>query len=144
MSRNVIDFELLATGYDQSSKNKIKVFTFHNIKMLGGYDYKEGITIEVFNNGLSALLSSGKLLPTDEISQMGWTQEEGARMWDDDPFDPPRLVWYFIIQVGRYTIETDDQYAERQSEIYKKERLEESKQKELYLRLKAKFEPDET
>lgn len=144
MSRNVIDFEISATGYDRSSKNKIKIFTFHNIKMLGGYDYKEGITIEVFNNGLSALLTSGKLLPTDEISQMGWTQEEEPQVWRSDRDDPPRLLWYFIIQVGRYTIETDDQYAERQSEIYKNERLEESKQKELYLRLKARFEPHET
>ena len=140
MSRNVIDFELSATGYDRRSKTKIRLFTFHNIKMLGGYDHKESITIEVFNNGLSSLLTSGKLLPTDEISQIGWVQEEAALGWGDEPNDPPRLVWYFVIQVGRYTIENDDQYTERQLEIYKNKTLEESKEKELYLRLKAKFE----
>lgn len=136
---NILELRVLATGSDRSSKNKIQIFRFHNVDVLGGFDYQKNITIEEFSEGIQTAINSEKMLEDDEISQMAWVKREvppGFMSMDEDS----TTLWYFVIQVGRYTWETGEEYAERQSELYKTQREEERKEKELYLRLKAKYE----
>lgn len=134
----ILNLDLSITGKSRNSKDKIEIFKYHNIDILGGFEYQKNITIGEFLDGIRDVIRSGRMSASDEISQLGYIEREYSGFMQMD--DGLKTFWYFVIQVGRYTLETDEEYAARQQEIYKKQKEEEEKEKNLYLRLKAKYE----
>lgn len=95
-------------------------------------EYETAITWDEF-------IKTEGILPTDEITAMGWKKTSGMGGWGMDP-DHEWKRAQFEITIARVRQETDEEYLKRMKEKAEKEKRIEERERLEYLRLKAKYD----